>query len=361
MAQTPVFFEVNFQGENSVNLWYGVGPSSCWIGTGINVRCIIANNKADPSILSGTGTKADYSFIDAVPQNQDYTHEADTTGDAFLYNTFVEHGEYLVFLNGGQGVDGSALMLFDYAIVTYDRSDDGTGDGGTTSAPTTTSPVGPNAKPSATSSSQSTTIRPRSSITAGGVSQTQGSAASANTASSTSSTSISATPAQSTTQSPPARSSSSSPIPSSAPHKSSLGAIIGGLGGGLLALFLLLFFWLRRRRLNHLPNTHILPFPRANAHYSRPYTFLRSFVSRKTREVEPGPSFSSLPQKHNPNRPAQPPSSPPAPTSSQSNPDAAIQDVVRTLRAEVELLREQQREMVAMVSTPAPPPAYEEV
>ncbi|KAJ7039322.1 hypothetical protein C8F04DRAFT_950048 [Mycena alexandri] len=107
---TPLFMEVNFQ------------------GTGIDIRCIIANNLADPSIPSFTGTKANYSFfMDNVPQNKDFLHEAGTTGDAFLYNTsvFATNGlsaashTLKLLLNGGPEVDGSVLLLFDYAIVTY--------------------------------------------------------------------------------------------------------------------------------------------------------------------------------------------------------------------------------------------------
>ncbi|KAF7330220.1 hypothetical protein MVEN_02459100 [Mycena venus] len=51
---TPTFMEISFQ------------------GTGIDVRCIIANNKAaNASIPPFTGTKSNYSFfIDTVPPEQ---------------------------------------------------------------------------------------------------------------------------------------------------------------------------------------------------------------------------------------------------------------------------------------------------
>ncbi|KAF7330219.1 hypothetical protein MVEN_02459000 [Mycena venus] len=178
---TPTFMEISFQ------------------GTGIDIRCIIANNKAgDPnSIPPFTGTKSNYSFfIDSVPQNKDFVHEAGTTGDIFLYNTSVfsintlPNGPHTLklLLNGGPEVDGSVLLLFDYAIVT---SDDGTGDAGTTTGETTVIPAprpistaavtttaGSSAKPSsALSSSQSRTVGPNSLTdptgTAGATAQSQ--------------------------------------------------------------------------------------------------------------------------------------------------------------------------------------------
>ncbi|KAJ6601176.1 hypothetical protein DFH09DRAFT_558068 [Mycena vulgaris] len=353
---TPTVMEVNFQ------------------GTGIDVRCIIANNKADPSIPPFTGTKANYSFfIDTVAQNQDYNHVAGTTGDAFLYNTSVfstnglSNGPHTLklLLNGGPDVDGAVLLLFDYAIVT---SDDAAGDGasgttapGTTSAPAITSPV----KPSTSSSSQSTTTTgPGSSITtAGGVSQTQGPTVSASTTPSAS-TFISATPAPSPVQSPPARSSSFSPIPSSAARTSNIGVIVGGLAGGLVALILLLlFFWRRRRRSPRLPTSRPID---PHIHRSGSSSLLRSFTSRKTREAAPSSSSSPPLQKRNPNRSAQARSSQSAQSvgaSASLSSDVAMRDVVLRLREEVELLREQQREMLPMQSPSStdPPPRYEDI
>ncbi|KAJ7895068.1 hypothetical protein B0H13DRAFT_2035200, partial [Mycena leptocephala] len=340
---TPTFMEVNFQ------------------GTGIDVRCIIVNNKADPSIPPFTGTKANYSFfIDTVPQNRDYIREAGTTGDAFLYNTSVfstnglSNGPHKLklLLNGGPEVDGSVLLLFDSAIVT---SDDGTGNGGSgttaggttqtvlppsgpTSAPAkiSTTLTGASVKPSSTSSSsQSRTAGPGNSTTStGGVVESQ--------------EATSATP----TPSVPAPPSSSSQGLSSAHRKSNINIIIGGLVGGLLTLLLLIIFlcWSCRRRSRRLRIPKILPLP-----HFRP----RSLTPRKTDTADPSPPSSS-PQKHNPNRPPQ--STLPSVPSAQSTADPEIRDYVQRLREEVERLREQQREMVAMqrISLPEPPPRYEE-
>ncbi|KAJ7274028.1 hypothetical protein C8J57DRAFT_1314304 [Mycena rebaudengoi] len=175
LGTTPTFMEVIFR------------------GTGIDLRCIIANNKA--AILPGTGTKSNYSFfIDSVAQNRDFVHEAGTTGDALLYNMSVFRIDGLsndvhtvkLLANGGPGVDGSVLLLFDYAIVT---SDDGTGDG--------------------------------SSITsAGGVNTSQ------------------RPPTAPSTQSSPAQPSPSSP---SAAHKSNIVAIVGGAHSVSQKY---LFFWM---------------------------------------------------------------------------------------------------------------------
>ncbi|KAJ7273959.1 hypothetical protein C8J57DRAFT_1314106, partial [Mycena rebaudengoi] len=247
---TPTFMEVKFR------------------GTGIDLRCIIANNKAaDPAIPPFTGTKSNYSFfIDSVAQNPDFVHEAGTTGDAFLYNMSVfridglSNGAHTVKLlaNGGPGVDGSVLLLFDYAIVT---SDDGTGDGSSTTS-------------------------------AGGVTTSQ------------------RPPNAPSTQSSPAQPSSSSP---SAAHKSNIVAIVEGLSGGLLVfvLLLLVIVWLCRRRSQRLPG--IPPFSDADRDTHRPAhpVVLKSrptFTSRKRRSMAP-----SLPlKKHRPNGPAASPSSPPS-------------------------------------------------
>ncbi|KAJ7497229.1 hypothetical protein FB451DRAFT_221433 [Mycena latifolia] len=347
---TPTFMDINFQ------------------GIGIDVRCIIPNNKADPSSIPPfTGTKSNYSFfVDNVPQNRDFTHEAGTTGDAFFYNTSVysttglPNGPHTLklLLNGGPGVDGSVLLLFDYAIVT---SDDGTGDSGSeispipssttstttgsiTSAPSTTS-TNASVKSNPSSLSESTTVAPVDSTTITDSFIPTGP---------TSATPTSATPAQSA----PTHSSSSSAMPS-AVHKSDIGAIIGGLGGGLLTLVLLLFFLfrLRRRRPHRFPK--ILPFPNANLHYSRPPSLLRAVTAKKT---DPKSPSSSPPHKDNPNQPAQTASPHSVGVSAQSSSNSAMREYVRTLRAEVERLREQQREMVATqsISPPEPPPRYEE-
>ncbi|KAF7375252.1 hypothetical protein MSAN_00411900 [Mycena sanguinolenta] len=199
---TPTFMEITFE------------------GTGIDVRCIIANNETpSASIPAFTGTKANYSFfIDSVPQNQDYVHEAGTTGDVFLYNTSVFSTNTLstgphtlkLLLNGGPEVNGSVLLLFDYAIVT---SDDETSD-----------EPGPSAGQSA-----------------------------------------------SPTPSMPANPSSSSSISLSSAHKSNLevGAIVGGLVGGLTLVLLLLCFWLCRKR----KRAHPPPYPPTTSVSSLPISY----------------------------------------------------------------------------------------
>ncbi|KAJ7672207.1 hypothetical protein DFH06DRAFT_1293071 [Mycena polygramma] len=338
---TPTFMEVTFQ------------------GTGIDVRCIIANNLDDPSIPPFTGTKSNYSFfLDTVPQSRDFVHEAGTTGDAFLYNTSVFSTNGLsnsphtlkLLLNGGPQVNGSVLLLFDYAIVT---SDDGTGESGTPSSilstpetPTILPAPGPSSKTAAgTSANTSSTSLPspssRTSTPVGSASSPGGTSLSQAATSSTS------TPTPST----PTRPSSSPTVPSHAIHKFNIGAIIGGAVGGLFTLVILLivFIW-TRRRLSIPKIPHILPLPYYFPHFrSRPLTW------RKTDQATPTPSPpSSLAQKHNPNRAAQ---STPSATSSEPNSDPAMWGDVQRLRAEVELLRGQQREMVA---TEEPPPRYED-
>ncbi|KAJ7881029.1 hypothetical protein B0H14DRAFT_1524584 [Mycena olivaceomarginata] len=349
---TPTFMEVKFR------------------GTGIDVRCIIANNKAaDPAIPPFTGTKSNYSFfIDDVPQNQDFVHEAGTTGDAFLYNTSVFKTEALsnaphtlkLLLNGGFDVDGAVLILFDYAIVT---SDDGTGDGpvttaggtslGPTTPGTTPAPVPtPTSTPGTSSVQPSSSSQPRTAASSSGL-----------TATTARTTQSSTTPTQSAPSTTPTNSGSPSPVPLHPAHKSNLGAIVGGLAGGLALVFLLLFLWLCRKRSRRIRLPTLLPLP-----HSIPHLRPRSLIPRRTdgAELRPPPS-SSLPAKHNPNRPAPSTStsastSSPSRTTTGSNVDPAMRDYVQRLRAEVEFLREQQREMVAMqdLSSPEPPPRYED-
>ncbi|KAJ7626565.1 hypothetical protein DFH06DRAFT_734267 [Mycena polygramma] len=295
---TPIFMTILFQ------------------GSGIDIRCIIPNNKNDPSIPPFTGTKSNYSFfVDEDPQNRDFIHEAGTTGPAFLYNTSVFSTTGLsnsphnltVLLNGGPQVNGSVLLLFDYALVT---SDDGAGD----SSSAVVSPPG--------TTSQTNTVSnqvPAKSSPAGSTA-----------------TPTSSAPAQSAST----PSSSSSAVPSPA-HRSNIGAIIGALVGGLLALALLLLFcfWSRRRRALR-QDPPILPLP-----YSIPHFRSRPSIWRKA--------------GHNPS----PNRSIPSGTSSEPRSDPVAWDDVQRLRAEVELLRGQQREMVAMqrrASSPSePPPRYE--
>ncbi|KAJ7138208.1 hypothetical protein C8R44DRAFT_767033, partial [Mycena epipterygia] len=328
---TPLFMGVNFQ------------------GTGIDVRCIIPNNLNDPSIPPFTGTKSNYSFfIDSVPQNRNFEHQAGTTGDAFNYNVSVfstntlSNGPHTLklLLNGGPEVNGSVLLLFDYAIIT---SDDGTGDSGSSSTTT----AGPTSTPAATPPT---------------VTSTAGASVKSSTSSSSQSRTVgSSDPATSTssviqTQRPPTSGSATltqptltpSPIQSSAAHKSHIGAIVGGVSGCILIILglIILFFWLRRRRSHRSPD--ILPFTDANIPYSTPYSPLRHFTSRKTRDVDSiSPSRPSPPrQQHNPNQPAQSTATPSAGSSTQSNLNSVMRDYM-TLRAEVEQLR-QEREMVGM-------------
>ncbi|KAJ7577055.1 hypothetical protein C8J56DRAFT_1061761 [Mycena floridula] len=210
-------------------------------GTGIDIRCIIANNLND--LPPFTGTKADYSFfIDSIPQNQDYHHEASTTGDAFLYNTSVfstnglanaPHKLQLV-LNGGPDVNGSVLLLFDYAIVTSEE------DTVATLAPGTslTSATGTSAS---TQTSQST-IALSSTLTGTATGTSQVSTGTAGTSQ------ISAIAGA--TVATPNQVSSALPTSPSSSHKLDIGAILGALGGGLLGLVLLFFafLWIRRKR-----------------------------------------------------------------------------------------------------------------
>ncbi|KAJ6488143.1 hypothetical protein C8R47DRAFT_1126771 [Mycena vitilis] len=338
---TPTFMVVNFQ------------------GIGIDVRCIIANNLDDPSIPPFTGTKSDYSFfLDTFPQSRDFVHEAGTTGDAFLYNTSVFSTDGLsnsphtlkILLNGGPEVNGSVLLLFDYAIVTFD---DGTGEGGTSSsilstpeAPTILPTPGPASNTAASISDHisSTSLASPSSRTSTPIS-------SASIPDGTSFSEESTSSTRSSTLSPPTRPSSSPIVPSPAIHKFNIGAIIGGAVGGLFTLVILLvvFAWTRRRlSIPRIP--HILPLPYYFPHFrSRPLTWRKT--NHESSTLSPP---SSLTQKHNPNRAAQ---STPSDTSSEPNSEPAMWSDVRRLRAEVELLRGQQREMVA---TEEPPPRYEE-
>ncbi|KAF8207039.1 hypothetical protein K438DRAFT_1962678 [Mycena galopus ATCC 62051] len=288
---TPVFMEITFQ------------------GTGIDVRCIIANNlDAAPSIPAFTGTKANYSFfIDTVPQNRDFINEAGTTGPAFLYNTSVFSTSDLsnsshtmkLLLNGGPEVNGSVLVLFDYAIIT---SDDGTGDAAGTE-PTSAATALPTASASANS------------------------------------------------------------ISSSQAHVS-IGAIVGGLVGGVFGLgLLLLYFWLRRKRSRRLRLPKILQLPLPLS-YSPPYSRPRD-LPPKMGQVDPNQPSSLIPEKPKSNPPVASTSSPPSSstTNTESDTEPVMMNYVQRLRAEVELLREQQREMVAMQGVPSyePPPRYEEV
>ncbi|KAJ6468332.1 hypothetical protein C8R45DRAFT_1018357 [Mycena sanguinolenta] len=338
---TPTFMEITFE------------------GTGIDVRCIIANNETpSASIPAFTGTKANYSFfIDAVPQNQDYVHEAGTTGDVFLYNTSVFSTNTLsnqshtlkVLLNGGPEVNGSVLLLFDYAIVT---ADDGTGDGAgpTTTgtpdpvAPGTSSTSAPTSAPTTSpsgvisSSLQSKPVGPTNSVT-GSTFQSHGSSQSA-----------------SPTQSIPANPSSSS---FSSAHKSNLGAIIGGLVGGLALVLLLLCFWLCRKRSHPLRIPRQLQLPDSLSPTSQ-----QSSTQRKMAPIPPPSSSHRKPNINPPVPSASASSSATANVESRVAEDAAMREYVHRLRTEVELLREQQREMVAMpqdISTPEPPPRYEDV
>ncbi|KAJ6577502.1 hypothetical protein B0H19DRAFT_562183 [Mycena capillaripes] len=347
---TPTFMEVNFQ------------------GTGIDVRCIVANNKADPSIPPFTGTKSNYSFfIDTVPQNRDFTHEAGTTGNAFLYNTSVfstnelSNGPHTLklLLNGGPQVDGSVLLLFDYAIVT---SDDGTGDSGSGSTDGGATPTSVAVPPAPTSVAVPPTSTPAT-ISAPGTgfksSSTSFSSQSKTVAGSTTATSGATTQSLGptiipSTQPAPTPSSSSSAVPSPASHRFNVGAIIGGLVGGLLALVLLLLLCLRRHRSHRLRIPKILPLPYVIPFF-RPHSGGPDQVG-----ADPPPSLPSSLQRK---RPAPPASSSVGTSASESSSDPAMRDYVQRLRAEVELLREQQREMVAMqpISSPLdPPPSYAE-
>ncbi|KAF7375264.1 hypothetical protein MSAN_00413100 [Mycena sanguinolenta] len=349
---TPTFMEITFE------------------GTGIDVRCIIANNETpSASIPAFTGTKANYSFfIDSVPQNQDYVHEAGTTGDVFLYNTSVFSTNTLstgshtlkLLLNGGPEVNGSVLLLFDYAIVT---SDDGTSDEpgpsavgtpgsvapgsvapGTTSAPTTTSTTSPSAKPSVFSSSLPPTTVGVTNSTTSPTFQSHGSTGSQ-----------SASPTQLKSANP----SSSSSISLSSAHKSNLGAIVGGLVGGLTLVLLLLCFWLcrKRKRAHPLGIPRQLQFP-----YSLSHTTRRSLTPRKMDPIPP-PSSSHDKPSINPPAPSASTSSSTTNVESRVAEDPAMRDYVRRLRAEVALLREQQQEMVTIqrIPSPEPPPRYEDV
>ncbi|KAJ7084321.1 hypothetical protein B0H15DRAFT_389634 [Mycena belliarum] len=327
---TPTYMEVKFQ------------------GSGIDIRCIIANNLADPSIRPGTGTKANYSFfIDTVPQKRDYIHVAGTTGDAYLYDTSVFSTSGLssgphtmkLLLNGGEGVDGSVLLLFDYAIATFD---DGTGDSTSPSASGEISASAATPSSVRHSTPESSSSQPRtvaSSSARGGVSST-----------------ASAPPAP--TRSGP--SGSSLPIPAPLGHKFNTGAVIGGIGGGLLVLLLVLsFFWLRRRRSSHRPPP-IFPFSDTNSHFSRPRSLLNSFATKKAGRANPDSSVSPRKQDLERRKRLPRPAGPSAGSSSES--DSAMRDHVHMLRAEVERLREQQREMVARqraLLSLEPPPRYE--
>ncbi|KAJ7174701.1 hypothetical protein C8R46DRAFT_1189404 [Mycena filopes] len=363
---TPIFMEVTFQ------------------GTGIDIRCIIANNKNDPTgtgIPPFTGTKSDYSFfIDGVAQNRDYNHEAGTTGDVFLYNTSVFSTTGLsaashtlkLLLNGGPQVDGSVLLLFDSAIVT---ADDGSGTGGAdpppsgpTSTPTTTVPPSTTeAKVISSASGSSSPAAPTSSR-----SSTAGSVVSGS-ASPSSLLSGSAPPAHGTPQSGSAPSSptgrsSAVPFPPVA-HKSNIGPIIGAVVGAILVLLLLLLcLWARRRRSRRrarLPT--VSPFTAASASGTAPSSIrprfnLRSLLSTRKR---PSPSASrpsasrteshplSASQKGPPSAPVS--SSAPAPSLTTNS---ATTEAVLRLQAEVDQLRAQQGQQTSRTSLLEPPPLY---
>ncbi|KAJ7027003.1 hypothetical protein C8F04DRAFT_1399671 [Mycena alexandri] len=337
---TPLFIEVNFQ------------------GTGIDIRCIIANNLADPSIPPFTGTKANYSFfMDNVPQNKDFLHEAGTTGDAFLYNTsvFATNGlsaashTLKLLLNGGPEVDGSVLLLFDYAIVTSDDESTGaetaTPVGGTKSAalPSTT-----NAKVNSGASSSS-------------AAPTSSRALSADSIAAGSSSPSTPGGVTQVSQSATSRPSPSLPVPfPAAVHHSSIGPIIGGLAGGVLALILLLLlicFWSRRKRSRRLRLPTLSPFTNPSASSSRPRFRFRSLISNKRASV-PSPVLSPS-QKHplRQSPPSTEPVRPPQAPGTESNSDTSTREDVVRLRAEVDQLRAQQREMVH-VSLLEPPPRY---
>ncbi|KAJ7169382.1 hypothetical protein C8R43DRAFT_1156050 [Mycena crocata] len=300
---TPTFMEINFQ------------------GTGIDLRCIIANNKA---LLRGTGTKADYSFfLDTVPQNRDYHHDAGTTGDAFLYDTSVfsrnvfSNGSHTlkVLANGGFGVDGSVLLLFDYAIITQVRS--------LRAFHSLTNPTDPMMERVPPRRRANQYLQPPlagqhqlppehpwtvlqlnpltltdnlTTITRAGV-QSQGPTAAT------------------LSHSAPAHSSSFPSSPSATSQKSNIAAIVGGLGAGLLFTFFLLIVWLRRRRLRHVSKILVAPFPNPNTRRFRPFSLLRPFadtpqlVSRQTQKGGPNASVAPpAPGKREPTRPAQLPS-----------------------------------------------------
>ncbi|KAJ7745276.1 hypothetical protein B0H16DRAFT_1462790 [Mycena metata] len=330
---TPLFMEVNFQ------------------GTGIDIRCMIANNLADPSIPPFTGTKANYSFfVDNVPQNKDFLHEAGTTGDAFLYNTSVFATSGLsaaphtlkLLLNGGPEVNGSVLLLFDYAIVTSD-------DASTSAGPVPT-PVGGTTSATFTSTTNAKVNSGASSLSGTPTSSRSSAAASIPAGSSSPTGPGGVTQAS---QSPTSRPSPSpsSPVPFPAVHNSHIGPIIGGVVGGLLALILLLLcLWSRRKRSRRLRLPTISPFTNPHAPSARRTRFsFRSFISTRKRASVPSAELPSPPaRKHPPSQ--SPPSTEPAepPPDAESNSATPTRDDVLRLRAEVDRLRAQLE----------PPPQY---
>ncbi|KAJ7115098.1 hypothetical protein C8R43DRAFT_1038972 [Mycena crocata] len=359
---TPTFLEVKFQ------------------GTGIDVRCIIANNKADPSIPPFTGTKSDYSFfIDDVPQNRDYTHEAGTSGDAFLYNTSVfstsglSNGFHTMraLINGGFDVDGAVLMLFDYAVVTSDdgTSGDGsgtTGDGATLDPPPTSTvaqktitstPLPTTGAASANPSPSSPASVSQSGITSSGIITN---ASTSNIAGAFQSQGTTSTGGAAPVQS------SASPIVPTPVHKPNLAAIIGGVGGGAaLVLLLFLFLWMRRRRLRRRPK----PLPLADAFTSSTWDTPSTSGAMSSTVQATHNRASRLPLPAQPERrylektpPSRTTESPSAGISAGSSSDYEMREIGQNLRPEVEHSPPQQRVSVgnASVSATEPPPPYEE-
>ncbi|KAK7032772.1 hypothetical protein R3P38DRAFT_3352091 [Favolaschia claudopus] len=353
-------------------------------GTGIDLRAIIANNKADnTSIPPFTGTKSNYSFfIDAVAQNQDYVHEAGTTGDAFLYNTSIfstnslSNGPHTakVLLNGGFDVDGSVVMLFDYAIVT---SDDGTSAGGGTQAPATIAPPTTPAGPPSTSGGSPPNNPSSSAPTQSGSSQQAPGSSGIIIGSGGATITGNSSPAL--TQSSSASGSPSSPAALPLPHsKSHTGALIGGVVGALLVILLLLFLLWRYRRRRSSRRLPRLPLPYNLTGIITPITRFRRPRSVRKRtgdgereELDPASASSSAPlggadgkralafnvpsssSNSGPSSSAPlssvvpPSSSGPSSNSgsgSGSSIDPALRDYVLRLRAEVEILRQRERE-----------------
>ncbi|KAJ7592362.1 hypothetical protein C8J56DRAFT_523030 [Mycena floridula] len=229
-------------------------------GTAVYVFCIIANNLGD-----GVGTKADYSFtLDGATSNPSFLHTSDGTATQYFYNVLVHSSTGLsngrhtlrVTINGGAGVSGSSLILFDYAVITFD---DGT------AAPTSSTAIKVTTaatSPTSTATSTSTTPASSSSLssntpTTSGVKTSQQTGPSSFA---TNQLTIGTLPSPDSTSAP----SSTSPSPTSSPVSSStnVGAIAGGVVGGIAALLALtiafLFCW-RRRQTEPIPLTPFQP------------------------------------------------------------------------------------------------------